>query len=455
LNIREESGLSKTKWIRLDPFSNVLVNLEDHFNLNSIQCVVIHGQLDYSRLCRTIEAVLPHFPLLLAGLSRNASRLRIGYWRSTDIPVREVFYSGKMSFANPDFRLFLMNILQSHPIKWKRQPPVGFHLIIGKDRNRSALMFNTHHAAADAHADTMLMERIARAYMETTPDRDDIVADGIDYVDGSLLLRNFHTRTRGFSWLINHWRQFSYSRQVRFLPTSAETRKNKKELHPEMDFHYEPLGLNFDRLIREISKRSGHTINSVIFAALYRALRRGGAPDQRIRVIYSLSLRKYLNPAFQDAFQNFMIMDGVNFKASYPKDEDLLTEISRRVKSIQTGGIVTLYQSWKLINGILSIPFMKPVIPGLMRSLARSNICFSNPGKLPFRITRFGNDCLPVLEYSAFGCLVPPYDCLFYSPEVNGRIEFDVIYRRRFFSNIKSQLIDPMKRAIEEMAAEP
>jgi hypothetical protein len=222
-----------------------------------------------------------------------------------------------------------------------------------------------------------------------------------------------------------------------------------------MDFHYEPLGLNFDRLIREISKRSGHTINSVIFAALYRALRHGSAPDSRVRVIYTLSLRKYLNPAFQDVFQNFMIMDGINFKASYPKDEDLLNEISQRVKFIKNCGMVTLYQSWKLINGILRIPFMKPVIPGLMRSLARSNICFSNPGKLHFHITRFGNGCLPVLEYSAFGCLVPPYDCLFYSPEVNGRIEFDVIYRRRFFSNIKSQLIDPMKRAIEEMAAEP
>ena len=320
--------------------------------------------------------------------------------------------------------------------------------------NHSALMFNTHHAAADAHADTMLMERIAREYRETATDWDDTITNGTEFVDGGQLLKNHHKRARGFSWLIGHWRQFSYSRQVRFLSPSAEARKNKKELHPEMDFHYEPLSLNFDRLIREFSKRSGHTINSVIFAALYKALRRGRASVSRVRVIYTLSLRKYLNPALQDAFQNFMIMDGINFKASYPKDEDLLTEVSQRVKFIKTGGIVTLYQSWKLINGILRIPFMKPVIPGLMRSLARSNICFSNPGKLPFHITRFGNDCLPVLEYSAFGCLVPPYDCLFYSPEVNGRIEFDVIYRRRFFSNIKSQLIDPMKRAIEEMASE-
>ena len=222
-----------------------------------------------------------------------------------------------------------------------------------------------------------------------------------------------------------------------------------------MDFHYEPLDLNFDRLIREVSKRSGHTINSVIFAALYKALRLGNAPDMKVRVIYTMSLRKYLNPAFQDVFQNFMIPDGLNFKASYPHDEDLLTEISQRVKFRKTGGIVTLYQSWKLINGILRLPFMKPAIPRMMRSLARSNICFSNPGRLPFHITQFGNDCLPVLEYSGFGCLVPPYDCLLYSPEVNGRIEFDVIYRRRFFSDIKSQLIEPMKQAIEEMAEKP
>jgi NRPS condensation-like uncharacterized protein len=453
LNTKEEGGISKTKWIKLDPFSNVLVNLEDRFNLNIFQCVVIDGQLDYSRLSRTLEAVLPHFPLLLGGLSPNGKRLRIGYWKLTDIPIREVFYSGKMSFTNPDFRLFLMNILQSNPIKWKKQPPIGFHLIMDKDRNRSALLFHTHHAAADAHAVTMLLERIAREYREISKKIDTIVRN-IDYVDSSQLLRNHPARARGFSGLIDHWRQFKYSRQVRFLPLSAEKRENKEELHSEMDFHYEPLSLNFDRLIRGLSKRSGHTINSIIFAALYRALQSGGAPDKKIRIIYTLSLRKYLNPALQNTFQNFMIMDGLNFKAAYPKDEDLLSEISQRVNFMKTRGIVTLYQSWKLINGLLRIPIMKPVIPGLMKSLARSNICFSNPGRLAFQLTRFGHNSLPVLEYSGFGSLVPPYDCLFCSPEVNGRIEFDVIYHRRFFANIQSQLIEPLKQAIEEMAAE-
>jgi NRPS condensation-like uncharacterized protein len=438
----------------LDPFSNVLVSLEDRFNLNTFQCVVIDGRLDYSQLRHTLEVILPQFPLLLAGLGPNGKRLKTGHWKPEDIPIKKAFYSGEMIFKNPDFRLFLMNILQSNPIRWRQQPPIQFHLITSKDRNRSTFMFNAHHAAADAHADTMLMERIAREYRGTTTDRDDNIAGGIDYVDSSLLLKKHLTPARGFSSLIDHWRQFKYSRQVPFLPSSAETRKYKKMLHTKIDFHYGPLSSDLDRLIRGISKRSGHTINAVIFAALYKALRRRSATENGVRVIYTMSLRKYLNPAFQDAFQNFMIMDGLNFKASYPKDEDLLTEISQRIKYMKTSGIVTLYKSWKQINGMLRLPFMKPVIPGVMRSLARSNICFSNPGKLPFRITRFGDDHHPVLEYSAFGCLVPPYDCLFYSPEVNGRIEFNVLYRSLYFSDIKSQLIDPMKQAIEEMAAE-
>jgi NRPS condensation-like uncharacterized protein len=300
----------------------------------------------------------------------------------------------------------------------------------------------------------MLMERIARNYLENTEDKDEKTADRVDNVDSSQLLRNHPARPRGFSRLIEHWRQFSYSRQVRYFPSFSETRKNKNKFQSELDFHHEPLDLEFDRLIREISKKSGHTINSVIFAALYRALQSGGAPDKKIRIIYTMSLRKYLNPGSNDIFQNFMTVDGLNFKPSYPRNEDLLTEISQRIKYMKTSGIVTLYQSWKQINGLLRIPLMKPIIPGLMRSLARSNICFSNPGKLSFDITRFGSNCLPVREYVGFGCLVPPYDCLFLSPEINGRIEFNVIYRRRFFANIKSQLIEPMKQAIEDMAGE-
>jgi len=452
-DMQQNSFSEETNRLRIDPLSGFMAHIEDHYNLNTCQIVVIRGQLDWRLVCQAVRKAVSEFPLLLSVLDKTGRHILKGCWHPDDIPIKKKNYHGDMTFNNPDFRRALMKTLQENPVKWKQQPPISFSYWVNASGEKSALMFNTHHAVADARADTMLLERIMKRYGELMSGKEWKDSKNFPYCRIEDFFLNFPSPKNGPSTFKKHLLQFKYDISVRYYVKKKYRRNERERFARDIDFFYGPLDKNSDVLIREVAKISGHTINTVIFAGLYRTLQHlNYIKDNRVRVIFTISLRNFLEPKFNDCFQNLMLMANMNFKSFYRRNSDLLTDISQRVNGIRSGGIFILYQSWKLIDRIMKIPFLKPVIPGILSSVTNTNVCFSNPGRIIAKLTRFGRSDHPVIEYVGFGCLIPPYDLIIYSPEVNGRLELNVIYRRDLFEDIKTELVEPIKKAIEEIA---
>jgi NRPS condensation-like uncharacterized protein len=439
----------------MDFLTKFILNIEDIFNLNTCQIVVVKGRLDPDLVERAIRKTVSDFPLLLSGLDKKSKKIIDGFWRPEHIFLKRIAFDGDYTFHNPDFRQILMKTLQENPVVWKLQPPIKFYFFESGSVNRTALMFNTNHAVADAKSDFLLLEKTMKQYGELlSVDRfPGHSTQPYSYTDFDAVLKTHPLRKKGLVSLKNHLDQLIYDKSVRYFPMRNPTGKAKKNLNEHIDFHHEPLNADDDRLIREVAEISCQTINTVIFAGLYRALQmRDKSQNKKMRIVFTISLRSYLEPAHRENFQNLMITAGMNFDSDYQNTEDLLNDICRRVQSLRSGKIFTLCEAWKFMNPILRFPLFKFVRPKILRSMAGTNVCYSNPGRITEKLTEFGSSNFPVLEHTGYGCLVPPYDFIIYSPELNGRLFLNAIYRSDVIKDIRSEIIEPLKSAIEQMS---
>jgi len=446
----------KIKSIKMDLLTNFMVHLEDHFNLNTCQIVVVKGRLDPHLVDLAIRKTVAEFSLLLSGLDKTGSKIINGYWRPEHIPIKKICFDGEYTFQNPIFRQLLMKTLQENPVVWKQQAPINFYYFESGSGSRTALMFNTNHAVADAKSDFALLEKIMKKYgeLQSGENSPDDSSNTFSYIRFDDIYKTHPLRKKGLSSIKNRMFQLKYDTSVRYFPDRNPDRKAKKDQNQKIDFHYEPLNEYYDKLIRDVAETSGHTINTVIFAALYRALQiRDNSQGKKIRVVFTISLRNYLEPEHRENFQNLMMTAGMNFDPDYDNMADLFNDISRFVKSIRSGRIFTLYQGWKFMNTIIRIPFFKSIVPKILRSLTGTNVCFSNPGRITEKLTEFGSSNHPVLEHTGYGCLVPPYNFILYSPEMGGRIFLNAIYRSDVIKDIHSEIIEPLKSAIEKMVS--
>lgn len=277
----------------------------------------------------------------------------------------------------------------------------------------------------------------------------------IPYVNFDGIIKDHPLREKGIPFLRKKINQLRYDTAVRFFPLQASRRNGRQTPALNIDFHYGPLDENHDRMIREIAEATGYSINTVICAGLYRALRPSDMVNtKKTRIVFTVSLRDCVQPEYRDSFQNLMITAGMNLEAQYEDTTDLLNDISSRVDGIRSGGVFTLYEGWNVINRIAKIPFFRRFLPKLLKFLTGTSICYSNPGRISEQLSEFGDSKHPVLEYIGFGSLIPPYELILYSPEVNGRLFLNAIYRSDSIEDIDSEIIGPLKSSLKEMAAE-
>ena len=287
--MQQNSFSGEINKLRIDPLSGFITNTEDHYNLNTCQIAVIRGQLDGRLVCQAIRKAVSEFPLLLTILDKTGRYILKGYWHPDDIPIKKKNYHGDMTFNNSDFRRTLMKTMQENPLKWKQQPPISFSYWVKASGEKSALMFNTHHGVADARADTMLLERIMKRYGELISGKEWKDSKNSPYCRVEDFFLSFPLPQNGPSILKKHLLQFKYNTSIRYYVKKKYRRNERERFARDIDFFYEPLEKNFDVLIRDVAKISGHTINTVIFAGLYRALRHlSHTKHHRVRVIFTI-----------------------------------------------------------------------------------------------------------------------------------------------------------------------
>jgi hypothetical protein len=432
----------------LDPLQRICVEFEDTLNFNTTQMAVIGGHLELERLREAIRRTVRELELCTSGVTDDGTRLRRGVWAPEDIPCAHHVFPGSISFANGALRRELMHLSQASPIRWRKGPPVQAFYLTDDSGARSALMTVCHHAIVDARAHELLLVRLTQAYAALGGARSP--GGGSEMPDG---------------YRYSPYREIEREARPRGEPgtTSARLRDSLHDLVTRgregfrgrspvadgaIDFVYHELDHATDALIRNLARRTGHTINDVITAALYRATERSRMTrSARVQIKCLVGLRSLIDARHRDNFQNLAVPCWLTLQSDYASDTHLVTAIAEQVAGLRRGGVfarVDRLERW------LRVP--APIRNGLARLIEGRSPCYSNPGRVGDRLDSFGSDDRPILEYANFGCLNPPHDFVLYTPQFRGRLYFNVIYRTGACADVETDLLRPMRSALEAMA---
>jgi hypothetical protein len=440
----------------LDPLQRIFVALENTVNVNTHQMVVLAGPLQLPRLRAAVARTVSEFDLCTSGVDGGGVRLIAKRWSPQDAPLHHVPFSGPISFGNPGFRQSLMRLSQWHPLRWRRRPPVQFFYVSDESgAGPSAVMLNSHHGLADAKADTLLLERLLQNYGAAsdrpTPIRPEVPA--LRNVPG--LYREIQRRrgSRGrLAELADVAREIARDLLVR---CTGFGRRGAQDASDEMDFVYREMSAETEARVRAIAQHTQHTINTVITAALHMVLRRSRPESAKpIKILCPVSLRPMIGDEYRETFHNLMVPCSLTLAARYESSGALLSAIAERVSEIKRGKIFSFASRLAALQPIAALAGNSAILPRLLELFQGSNACYSNPGVVSEQLDSFGASGPAVLQYAAFGCVIPPYDFILYTPQFRDRLHMNAIFRRKALADVEADLIAPLEAAVAELASE-
>jgi NRPS condensation-like uncharacterized protein len=203
------------------------------------------------------------------------------------------------------------------------------------------------------------------------------------------------------------------------------------------------------------ARKAGVTLNTILFAALARMLERAsGRTRGTIRITCAVSLRRLIDSRYDRSFRNYLVPSKIRLRIGQSAPELVRsvhqavdTARSERQLSIELGRLESLLTSLR-----------SRAMHGFARTMINicqgTNICYSNPGNVEEDFSSFGSKQHPTQQFVEFGCVVPPYDCTFYTPTVNGRMQLDLVYRRAAFGDIRHDFIEPFLAALDQLVDE-
>jgi len=435
---------------RLDPLQRVFVDLEDTVNVNTHQIVVLRGHLCLLVLQEAVRRAARAVELCTTGLRADGARLRPDLWAPEDVPCRQHVFDGTVSLADASLRRELMRLSQEHPIRWRRAPPVQVFYLTDAAGARSVLMINCHHAIADARSDELLLTRVLRTYAALADGRPGHGPSAAAGVQRYVPYRVIEAAARPTLGPGGRWVAMLRG-EARNLLTGGTRRRGGApgEGGGPIDFVHRELSDEMDGLVRALARQSGHTINTVFAAALFRVVSRLEPRAGAIHISCPVSLRPLVDPRHRDSPQNLMMPCSLTLRRDYPSTGHLLAAIAGQMTEIRRGRIFTQVDRLRLR---LRVP--APIRHRLTRLLGGSNACYSNPGVVGAELGPSGSGAPEVLEYAQLGCLTPPHDFILYTPEFRGRLHVGVIYRRRAWADVEAAVLDPLNAALTGMAAE-
>jgi hypothetical protein len=206
---------------------------------------------------------------------------------------------------------------------------------------------------------------------------------------------------------------------------------------------------DLEHTLKRIAKLKGVTLNTLLTAALVRLIERHGTGRGPVRLTCAISLRFMLGSHYIDTFRNYLVATGLRFPVGLP-DASLVARVHGAVQRARKPGSLRLELGrLELLVMLLKIPALYPLTRAIGRRTQGTNVCFSNPGLIRAHMTKF-DACVEGTagarspsRYIGFGCLIAPYDVIFYTPTVNGRLQFDAVFRRSAFDDFSSQFVGP------------
>lgn len=235
---------------------------------------------------------------------------------------------------------------------------------------------------------------------------------------------------------------------------------------PQIDFYHSVVDSELETTAKRIAKHMGVTLNTLLTTALVRLTERGGTGLGFTRVTCAISLRLTLDPRYADTFRNYLVPAGLRIRTGLP-DRVLLAHVHGAVQRAREQAALQLELGrleWLVL--LLKIPVLYPLTRAIVRRAQGTNACVSNPGLIRADMRKL-DACVEgpararaPSSYVGFGCLVEPYDFILYTPTVNGRLQFDAVFRRSAFDDFSTQFMGPycaeLRRLLDSLdGAEP
>lgn len=444
----------------LDGLAEAFVRLADHANVNTNQIFVVDGNVDAALLERSVARAVADIALLQTRPDPGQGVLRDAGSAPGQLLWREDF-DGRCDVHDPALRRQLMAFSNRMRIDWRRRAPIQVLLVTGREGMTSCIYLSTHHGVADARSDCLLVQAIMYYYAQASGDAGPSAPPVLPFAPLQ------HIRPRWYSgagrlrrWVdaaasvVGDCLRFDRGMRVGYRASRWERHAAHRDIG-ELDFFHSVLPAETEAQLKRVAKASGATINSVLFAALVRTLEQSqGRPGGVVRVTCAVSLRRLIEPAYDHSFRNYLVASNIRVAAGLPT-RALLQAIGDAVQDARSErSLLKELGRIELLLPLLRAPMLANLALPLISRVQGSNACYSNPGVIEEDFSCFGTPRHRTLQYVGFGCLVPPYDFILYTPTVNGRMQLDLVYRRACFPDVEGAFVRVFQAALADILNE-
>lgn len=443
----------------LDALSEAFVHLAGLANVNTNQVIVVSGCLDHERLEQSTRKAMERIPLLRSRAGRARPAVELDVFARPQALVTHMIYPERCDLQDERFRRLLMDFSSANRHCWKDRPPIQVLLVQSLEGGNSCVYLSTHHGVADARSDSLLLRMIIDQYAA---------------LGGALPMPLGH-ETLTFESLTNirpqwyrplercsRWLRAFMSVTGDFLRQdigfSVPLRGRRWEMAGAaqdigaLDFHYSVMPRELSERLPAAAQELNVTINTVLCAALARLIEKASKRRRGVmRITCAVSLRKLIDERYDRSFRNYLVPSKIRL-ALGQSTPDLVRSVHGSIATARSERSVGTELG--RLECLLLLLRHKP-LHGMARwaidTCQGTNACYSNPGRIEEDFSNFGSDEHPTEQFTGFGCLVPPYDFILYTPTINGQMQLDLVYRRAIFSDIQAQLVRPFLESLEEL----
>ena len=435
----------------LDALSEGFVALGDLANVNTNQVMVLSGALDAHRLEQAARAAIARVPLLRAKPARGRPRMLMEGHRIERALVHQRLIDGPIDLSDARLRRLITQFGHRQRLDWRRGIPLQILLLTTRDAQRSCVCLNTHHGVADARSDTLLLRAIVDAYA-SGPGRP-MAALGqtpLPYVSLRELRPHWFTPLAR----LGRWLRAAqgvaqdllvHDQGLQVGLTGSRWEGPTREDIGRVDFHHQRLEVEVQNRLLLACVQLNVTINTLWCAALLRLMERSTAEvGATLRVTCAVSLRKLVDARHERSFRNYLVPSKIRVPTGLSSDA-LLAQVQARVHAArEERQLSTELARMEALLVALRHPAGQGLARWLLNRCQGTNACYSNPGRIEEDLSNFGSSAHQTLQYIGFGCLVPPYDFILYTPTVSGVMQLDVVYRQQAFGDIQRELVQPL-----------
>ncbi|WP_444943389.1 hypothetical protein ACJJIK_16755 [Microbulbifer sp. ZKSA006] len=445
----------------IDAMAEFFVHLGELANVNTNQILIVSGQIQPQLLEQSVQRAAGQIPLLRTrpkGQQLHEVDTGAHQW------VHYLEYVGACDFNDPDFRQLLMDFSSAHRLQWRDRPPLQVLLVNGGKGHNSCVYLSSHHGVADARSDCLLLRAIIDHYAH------------ISGVPGALAPSQalpftplpeirpdwFRPLKRGYRWLqafasvgLDLMRNDS-GMPVKLRGQRWETADTHREIG-QLDFFQSLMPRALEERLANTAKSNGVTINTLLCSALARLMETSGRHRSGyLRMTCAVSLRRLIDPRYDHSFRNYLIPTGIRLRTGLSTPLLLENMHSAMAKARGSGRVSTEIARLETLLPILRLRPLHGLARRLLNRALGTNACYSNPGRIEEDFSHFGSEQHKTQSYVGFGCLVPPYDFILYTPTVNGRMQLDLVYRRSAFADIHAEFAAPflgeLRKLLDELS---